>query len=197
MIKILRENSYNIIRFFVFQIGIAIFSLMLYFSISAVDGADAKARIQCGISVFSILFYLFLIYTAAWEYGAKDKIRIDGGRMTRTPMKGAIMLIAANLLNFVLAFLCTLFLGVNLAGGPEWLYTAFSIVNLILRLVASMYIGVVNMIFMNIEGDKLQFFYESIGYLLIPLVSVLTAHIAYTLGLKDRKIFSSNKKEKQ
>ena len=197
MIKILKENSYNIIRFFVFQIGIAIFSLMLYFSITRVDNDPLEAKIQFGISIFSILFYLFLIYTASWEYGAKDKIRIDGGKMQRAPMKGAIMLIAANLLNFVLAFLCTLFLGINLSGGPEWLYSAAVIVNLILRMIASMYIGVIKMIFINIEGDNLKFLYESIAYLVIPLLSVLTGHVAYTLGLKDRKIFSKSKNEKQ
>lgn len=196
MIKILKENSYNIIRFFIFQVGITIFSLMLYFSVSVVDD-NMKPKIQLAISIFSIFFYLFLIYTASWEYGAKDKIRIDGGRMTRTPMKGAIMLIAANLLNFVLAFLCTLFMGIYLSGGPESLYTAFSIINMILRLVASMYVGVINTIFQNIEGGNLQFFFESIGYLVIPLLSVLTAHVAYTLGLHDRKIFSKNNPGKQ
>ena len=196
MIKLLKENSYNIIRFFIFQVGITIFSLMLYFSVSVVDDA-MKPKIQLGISIFSIFFYLFLIYTASWEYGAKDKIRIDGGRMTKTPMKGAIMLIAANLLNFILALSCTLLMGIYLSGGPEALYTAFSIINMIMRLVASMYIGVINAVFQNIEGDNLQFLFESIGYFVIPFISVLTSHIAYTLGLHDRKIFSKNNPGKQ
>lgn len=195
--KIIKDNAYDIIRFFVFQIGIAIFSLMLYFSITVVDDDAASLYIQLAISAFSILFYLFLVYTAAWDYGAKDKIRIDAGRMQPCPYKGLIMLITANLLNLFLALLCTLFVGIHIASGVEWLYTAFGVVNMILRLIASMYIGVINFIFCAVESADLAFLLESIGYLVIPFVGVVTGHVGYTLGLKDKRIFASKKVNKE
>lgn len=195
--KILKDNAYDIVRFFVFQIGIAIFSLMLYFSITVVDDATASLYIQFAISVFSILFYLFLVYTASWDYGAKDKIRIDGGRMDPTPAKGAIMVLAANFLNFALALICVFFSGFYLAGAADWFNTVFGVFNMIMRLICAMYIGVINFIFISVENQTLAFFLESIGYLAAPLIGVLVSHIAYTRGLKDKRLFASKKINKE
>ena len=102
--KFLKENGYDILRLYINQIGITIFSLILYFSVSSME--DKTLGLKIAISVFAILFYFALLYTAAWDWGAKDKIRIDAGREKKRVYKGALMSFFANLINFILAGVC-------------------------------------------------------------------------------------------
>ena len=83
LMKFFKENSYDIVKLLINQIGIAIFSMTLYFSIALIEDANLKSTLNLLVSIFSTLFYYALIYTAAWEFGAKDKIRIDGGKMEK------------------------------------------------------------------------------------------------------------------
>ena len=71
--KFLKENSYDILRLYINQIGITIFSLVLYFSVGMLDDKVLSLRLKIAISVFAMLFFFALLYTAAWDWGAKDK----------------------------------------------------------------------------------------------------------------------------
>ena len=79
--KIFKENSYDVVKLYVNQLGIMIFSMLLYTAVGAFENEKLSLALSIFVSVFSICFYLVLIYYAIWEIGAKDKIRIDGGRM--------------------------------------------------------------------------------------------------------------------
>lgn len=196
--KFLKENSYDIIRLYINQIGIAIFSLVLYFSVGMLENADISLRLKIFISVFAMLFYFSLLYTAAWDMGAKDKIRVDAGRMKENKFKGAFMSLLANLPNFIVAGICALTMGMFLLGGYEVAKTVSGIFNLILRMFCSMYLGIMQGIFISFnENAELYNFLQSIGFFVAPLLAVLSTHIGYLFGLNNKKIFSSSKTRKQ
>ena len=85
--RFLKENSYDIVRLYINQIGMTIFSLVLYFSVTSLgdnpDSAALYVKLKIGISIFAILFFFALLYTAAWDWGANDKIRIDSGKIKK------------------------------------------------------------------------------------------------------------------
>ena len=76
-----KNNFQNILKLYINQIGIMIFSLALMFPLESIGGDEgAKPIWSILASILSVLFYYVLLYYAVWEIGAKDKIRIDSGR---------------------------------------------------------------------------------------------------------------------
>ena len=133
--KFFKENSYDIIRLLINQVGITIFSLILYTSLGAVNIEEGMKRgVNAALSVFSMLFYFALLYTVAWDWGAKDKIRIDGGRMEPDPLKGTKMAFFANVPNFILTFVCVLTFSIYLVTDSLAAENISRIFDLIIRL---------------------------------------------------------------
>ena len=198
--KIFKENSYDIVILYINQLGIMIFSMMLYTAVGSIENEKLSNGLSIFVSIFSICFYLALVYYATWELGAKDKIRIDGGRVEPCKNKGLIMSLYANLPNFVLGFLSTVLITVYMFVGSDGLKSAFALVNLFTRLNASMYMGFITGIVPSnsvTDGiDSTKFFIESILFTVLPLISVAVIHFAYRLGLKEKKLLSifGNKK---
>ena len=194
--KIFKENSYDIVRLYVNQLGIMIFSMLLYTAVGSFENEKLSSALSIFVSIFSVCFYLVLIYYVVWEIGAKDKIRIDGGRAEPCNHKGLVMGLFANVPNFVLGILTVLFLVIYLISGNENLFSAFFVFNLILRIHASMYMGVITAIVPSrvpagsTEIDHIEFLIESILFTIIPLISIAATHLAYYLGSRDKKIFS-------
>lgn len=186
--KFIKENFYDIVRLYINQIGISIFSLILYTATNIQDNEPLNLKIKLAISVFSILFYYALIYTVSWEWGAKDKIRIDGGRMTPFKSKGALLALVANSANIIFAAVCALTQYLYQIGLGDGFGTVSMIFNLFLRLFASMYVGVLQAAFDN-------YLAQSIGYIIIPAFAILVTHLGYTLGMKEKRIFSTSKKK--
>lgn len=199
--KIFKENSYDIVRLYVNQLGIMIFSMLLYTAVGSFENEKLSSALSVFVSIFSICFYLILIYYVVWEIGAKDKIRIDGGRAEPCKHKGLVMGLFANIPNFILGAFTVLSLTVYILSGNEVVFSAFFIFNLIVRIHASMYMGIITAIVPSrvptgsTEIDNIEFLIEAILFTVIPLISIAVTHLAYYLGSKDRKLFSflSNK----
>lgn len=195
--KIIKENSYDIVRLYVNQLGIMIFSMLLYTAVGSFENEKLSFALTIFVSAFSLLFYMALVYYMMWEIGAKDKIRIDGGRMSPCRAKGLVMGIIANIPNFVLAALTLIFLIIYLLGGKNIL-SAFATSNLILRFHSSMYLGIITSIVPSSSGtspDFIEYLIETILFLVLPIISIVTIHVSYYLGTKDKKIFSLRKKK--
>ena len=195
--KIIKENSYDIVRLYVNQLGIMIFSMLLYTAVGSFENEKLSFALTIFVSAFSLLFYMALVYYMMWEIGAKDKIRIDGGRMSPCRAKGLVMGIIANIPNFVLAALTLIFLIIYLLGGKNIL-SAFATSNLILRFHSSMYLGIITSIVPSSSGtspDFIEYLIETILFLVLPIISIVTVHVSYYLGAKDKKIFSLRKKK--
>ena len=192
--RFLKEHSYDVVRLYINQIGITIFSLLLYFSSSSLDGSIAL-KLKVGISVFATLFYFVLLYTAAWDWGANDIIRIEGGRQKKNIFKGALLSVLSQVINFILAGVCILTISLVM-NGSEGANSVFFVFNLILRFTNAMYLGMLQGIFASFEADaNLYYLLHSIGYMVLPLLAILATHIGYVFGLKNIKIFSSGKKK--
>lgn len=218
--RFFKENSNIIIKLIINQLGIAIFSIFLYFAAVAFANAETEKgvwsvvdTINVCVSVFSILFYFALIYNAIWEIGAKDKIRIDGGRLEKSSFKGLLIGIFAYIPTLVIT-------GVGLIFNVIYLITNSSqsisnvidaskttvsavgsisgIFTFVLRFFSGMYFGVIQgigaLVAVSYERNSvMDYFVKNVFYILLPLLALAVIHFAYTMGLNDKKIFSSSK----
>ena len=192
--KFIKSNFHNILKLYINQIGITIFALMLYTACGATDDSELLAKLRTVVSVFSICFYYVLIYYVAWDIGANDKIRIDGGRLAPNKAKGALLSLIANVPNLFLSLLTVLF-GFVYIGGAENIAALFGIFQMVTMLHASMYMGIIQTMVYgfttvdNVPIDQ-KYLVMPILFIVIPLVSVLLTHVAYTLGSHDKKLLS-------
>ncbi len=201
-----KSNSYEITKLFINQIGITIFSLVLYTAAASIEDEALFSKVRVILSVFAVVFFYALLYTAAWDFGAKDKIKIDSGKMSKSASVGLKMSLIANLPNFVLGFCAVLFMGLYLFSGTEGFYTAFGVFNLIIRFISAMFLGIIQGLFSFLETSDtesrqylLYYFWQSVGYFVVPIFTVAVTHVGYVFGLENKKIFgflSSGKKEK-
>ena len=77
--KFFKQFSYDITKLFIYQVGMTVFGLILTFAtIMSRNGSRNTFTLIAGI--FSACFYLYLVYAAVWDIGARDKIRIEAGR---------------------------------------------------------------------------------------------------------------------
>ena len=192
--KIFKENSYDIVRLYVNQLGIMIFSMLLYTAVGSFENQALSSALSIFVSIFSICFYLVLIYYVMWELGAKDKIRIDGGRAEPCKYKGLAMGAFANVPNFVIAILTITFLLISMATGNEVVNSIFFVFNLIMRFHASMYMGLITAIVPNGLSagsvDYIELVIETVLFIVIPVLSVAITHLAYRIGSNEKKLFS-------
>ena len=151
--KFFKDNSYDIVRLLINQIGITIFSLVLFTALAAIENTETYSAVLIAASIFATGFYLVLIYTVGWECGAKDKIRVDGGRLSPMPAKGALMALIANLPNFIFTVLGIITMLIYIMGGGEGFYSAFAVFNLIFRFIEAMYLGVIQAVFSAFSYD--------------------------------------------
>ena len=192
---IFKEHSYDVVKLYINQIGITIFSMFLYTAVGTIEDSGLFSTLRIVVSVFSILFYFVLVYHIVWELGAKDKIRIDSGRYSPKPLKGGIIALYANIPNIVLALLSVIFCSLYLAFGIEWCGSAFAIVFLIVRFHAAMYMGLIQGVTPAAPGDGANLavytdaLVESVWFILLPLIAVLFTQFTYWLGSKERKFF--------
>ena len=202
--SIFKNNLYDIVKLYINQLGITIFSVFLYTAIPT-DPDFPFDTLRIVVSVFSILFYLVLIYNVVWEIGAKDRIRIDSKGCEPQPLKGMVMGLFANLPNLVLASFATLFCLLYVTGGVEWASSVFVVLFVIVRFHAAMYMGLIQGVTpaapggaasMEVFGDALM---ESVWFIILPLVAVALTQLSYWLGTKEFKLFgflSSSKPKK-
>ena len=191
--RLIKEHFYDIVRLYIFQIGIMIFSIFLYMPIGLVEDEQTFITMRLIASIGSIIFYFVLVYTMMWEMGAKDKIKIDGGRLEPQPAKGFVLGLCANIPNFVLGLIATIFASLCVGGCGVNIQNTFAIIFLITGLHGSMYLGTIQMINpLPVVGDEVNYtnyLIQSILYIIIPLLSVAVAHFSYYLGTKEKKLF--------
>jgi len=100
MKQFFRTHSYDMVKMFLYQFAIAIFGFSLAFAV----GKANSVPLRNGTSIFAILFYLFLLYTLAWDLGYQDKVSVEYGKKSKNLFRGALISVCANAVNFILAF---------------------------------------------------------------------------------------------
>lgn len=199
----LKKHFDEIVKLYINQFGVTIFSLFLYTAVGMVEDPGVFLGLKITVSVISTIFYLFLTYNVIWEIGAKDKIRIDGGRMTPQKFKGGLISLFANVPNLLLALICIVF-ALLMILGIDWAQSVFSIFFLIIRFHTAMYMGMIQGEFPAGGGtgglDLTDCLIESVLFFVIPLIAVVFSEFAYWMGSHEYKIFgfiSSNKSQNE
>lgn len=177
--EFLKTNSYYIVRMIGVQISMAVFGTIVTIATRSNDNLLLVA------SLFSIAFYLGVLYTVVWDIGARDKIKIDGGRMRRFSQKGLLISFYANVPNLLLAIL----MGLGILINTEWSGNMFFICNMIVRLIQGMYLGVAKIVGTAIYLEEQNIAIESWWiYLITPLPAILTGWFSYYMGSYNKRI---------
>lgn len=165
------------------QLGMMMFGMVLAM---ATTNNDTLLLIT---SVFAVLFYMALLYMMTWEYGSKERVRVDHGRMKYMPLKGLYMSLCANAVNILLAV--TLLIGYfNIADKaalrnaavevvkPEWAFNMYMISRMFAMFIQAMYMGLIS----------LYAPYNPVAFILILLPALLASAAGYYLGVKDIRL---------
>ena len=194
-IKFFKENSYNVVKVFINQIGITIFSFVLYFSIASFKENNMQLyhKLMIAISAFAMLFFFVLLYTSAWDLGSADKIRIESKKAEKNVFKGALITLCANIGNFILSGVVLLTVAFDIKGA----FAAFSgVCYTIYILFNGMYNGLIRNGLMLINStEEPHALLSSVGFFAILILPIIASHIGYVFGLKNIKIFKSAPKK--
>ena len=178
MLNFLKTRSYDAVKMFVTQCAISIFGLVL--SLACLMAENEILRLVC--SVFAILFYLFLIYTSAWELGSKDHIPVQYGHKPYRPHTGLFISLLANSLNFLMA------IGFSIGAlfsTVKACVTLGTVSGTIAMMSQGMYSGVLALETGNAALPMLNRLWFM--YFLIPLPAIFTSWIGYYFGIKNVK----------
>lgn len=178
--------SYSIIKMFVNQFAISVFGSVLAMA-TASSGND---KLTLVVSIFAILFYLFLIYTMTWEVGAKDKISVDVGKKAYKPHTGLMLSLIANIPNFVIA-------GVYTVAYPameraEWAGNTAAVARVGSIVIEGMYLGTISTL--KIGETYLNRLWWT--YFLITVPALFVSWLAYFLGHRNFRFFAGLKPQK-
>lgn len=170
-----KKNSKIISKLVLYQIGAAILGII-------VTSAAVKSDwLFLAAGIFSSVFYLALIYSAMWEEGGHERIKIDGGRAENAPMRGLIISAIANIPNLVLAILIligNIFGSKNGAFAWVWAGSIGAIASVAARFYEGMYLALI----------QTYSPYNPIGFFLIIIPALAVSMLAYNMGLRNRRI---------
>ena len=195
MKKFFHDYSYNIVKMFVNQFAISLFGFSLtlattqiYVSKKATSGIDVLTLL---VSIFAVMFYLFLIYTLAWEIGAKDRISVDSGKKPYRPYLGLLLSLVANIPNLCAALIFAIAAIFNASS-------VMFIVRFIATIIQGMYFGIITALSLPIGGTYVQLNSLWPTFFLITVPAMFTSWLGYLLGHKEFRLLASvfNKQSK-
>ena len=198
-----KRYSYQIVRLFVIQIGIAIFGLVLSFAVSTAFRDRNPGTALLLVSIFSVLFYLSILYSVVWEIGGKDRIHLDAVHEKLRGGKGLLLALLASVPNLLLDLLMliggTLYRFGSTSVGSGFIVAGFTPS----FFIQSMYQGIINRIlsaFGLIEpgktaaGSASYYLVTALLFfaVLVPMIAV--TGFAYWMGLNEKRLIPSAKK---
>ncbi len=177
--RFFKKHSYDIVRLFIIQIGMTIFGLVVTTAMNTAFSGTGAAFGKLAASIFSLVFYLFIIYTTAWEYGSKRQSeKEDAGYGWKT----ALFANVPNLF-FALLMLVGLF---RLVAPNSFFIGLYGVAQLLAGLFEAMHLGLIQ--FILPQAGNARFVISAIYYLLSSVPCILVAHIAYTFGRKNLRV---------
>ena len=104
MLKFIKENSYDIFKLFLSQIALAFFGLVM-----TMWTANISDQVFLIVGIFSVIFYIYLIYIIVHDNGAKDRPAVEAGRAKPNYLKGLYLSLCANALNIICGVMVVVF----------------------------------------------------------------------------------------
>ena len=194
-----KANSYDIVKLYINQIGLAIFSFVLYTAVGSMGDESFIDGLNIGISIFSMIFYFALLYNVSWEYGAKDKIRADANKIYFDKFKGLKMALFACVPNVALSLITAVFGFIYRISSLELAAVISGVANFFMRITMSMYNGIIQTAFGAFESvADFSFLGSALVFMLVSTLSIAVNHFSFTLGAREIKLFgflSSGKKK--
>lgn len=185
MIKYIKENIDSISKLFINHVGMMIFGLAVLISTKLMNDV-----VFYMMGVLAVLMYFTLLYTAMWERGAKDKIKIDGGR--KKPdlfhglwayLLGNILVVITSLLGLIFAFFVT--------EEVSFANNTLAVFRFISHYYNAMYLPIT-------EIEIASPVVKSLIYVATILPGAIVSCVSYILGVKGcRCIFPESKKTKK
>ena len=181
------DYLYSVVKMFINQFAIAIFGTSLTFATTHAHLEDSGFDVLTFIvSIFSVIFYLFLIYTLTWEIGAKDRISVDVGKKPYRPHLGLLLSFLANLPNIIIAIIYFI---ATVSGAENMMF----VVRLIGSLLQGMFFGMLITVELPLgaSGAYVAANTHWPTFFIIIIPALITCWIAYYMGHRNIKIFAS------
>ena len=105
----IKENKSLISKLIVNHIAISIFGLIM-----AIVGRFLASRnggrmaLYYAVGILAVLLYAVILYVNLWELGAKDKIKVDSGRMKLNILNGLYISLFANIPTIIFGIFATI-----------------------------------------------------------------------------------------
>ncbi len=184
MKKYIKENLDSISKLFINHVGMTIFSLVVLITSKLIN--DVVFYVM---GVLAILMYFSLLYTAMWEKGAKDKLKIDGGRARCNIYNGLFFYLIANVLvifTALVSFILSFFVTEELSTAND-VYAVFRIIT---HYYNGMYMPITRLSGVGPVA-------HSCIYMLTVLPGAIVSFVSYILGVKGFKCLFPESKRAQ
>ncbi len=178
------RNSFDLIlKHIISQLGMTIFGITIVLTAVFVAGKESPWILAA--TGLAVTLYLFLIYVHTWEFAAKEKIKIDGGRMKYNSFKGLYIALISNAVNIILAlFMCLgYYVYILTEKTAYWAGQMFGITNIIARALNGMYNGALVYLFPSADATPPYMF------LIIVIPALITSFLAYYFGVHNKRLF--------
>ena len=180
------QHGYTCLKLLVTQIAISVFGTVLAMATTA-SGSDLFSII---VSIFAILFYIFLIYNSMWEVGAKDRLSFDLGKKEKKLATGLWIGLVESIPNFIIAIIFTI--GYPFMAVQEWAGNMSAIAKVLSLYIEGMYSGLITAV--TIGGAQLSSFWWT--YFAITVPGIAAIWISYLIGFSNFRFcpsFSAHK----
>lgn len=186
--KFLKENIGRIMRVIANQVGIMFFAIIMTFT-AGIMQEELKGSMMLVASLFSICFYLFLVFYCMREEGSRDSVKIEGGRLIYSPSYGFKIGLCAAAPNYVFVLLMLVGVILGLGVDAEGALTAtagrgvWTVGYTVITLLQSMYTGVLKLIVADFS-PLASVIAATVSYALTPLLAPVAAGLGYMHGCK-------------
>ena len=92
--RIIRNNFYTVVKLWINQFGVMFLGFLVLLPSA---GSKVPDWVMPAVSLFTVLFYLVLIFWVTLEVGLQDNVRLECGRIRKQWYKGTVLALAANL----------------------------------------------------------------------------------------------------
>ena len=192
-----KKHSYQIVRLFIIQVGIAIFGFVLSLAVmTAFRERDDRVALLM-VSIFSVMFYLFLLYSVSWEIGGKDRLRLDAIHAEHNGGTGFLLALLAEVPNFLFDLLMLIGGIVVYAGATVGGSRTFGVGYLPSTFLNSMYVGIIRNLLtatgLSQDASPSYYLVAALLFLASTVPAILTVGFGYWMGVNEKRIIPAKR----